>query len=81
MATASVAQSTYLTTLPALIAHNMTATELEALAEEIMQDELCSEADAYEAAICEFPRLYLTADRWDINALFAGNADAGDIPF
>ncbi len=56
-----------------LISKAMTPAELEALADEIMQDTLASEADAYEAAMYEFPRLYRYAEDWDIAALFAGN--------
>jgi len=39
----------------AVIAYRMTPVELEALAEELMQDELCLEADAYIAAMEHFP--------------------------
>ncbi len=64
-----------------LISYRMTPAELEALAEELMQDELCTEADAYIAAMSEFPRLFRYAEDWDVNALFAGNDDAGFLPF
>ena len=65
----------------AVIAYRMTPVELEALAEELMQDELCLEADAYVAAMSEFPSLFRYAEDWDVNALFAGNDDAGFLPF
>ncbi len=75
------AELTYAEREAAVIAYRMTPTELEALAEELMQDELCSEADAYIAALEHFPGLYRYAEDWDVNALFAGNDDAGCLPF
>ncbi len=55
------------------IAHNMTPTEIEALAEELMQDAQFTEADAYHEAVSLFPTLYLHADAWDFDALCRGN--------
>ncbi len=63
-------------TLTTLITHNMTPTEIEALAEELMQDAQFTEADAYGEAISLFPSLYLHADAWDFYALCRGNDDA-----
>ncbi len=63
-------------TLTTLIAHNMTPTEIEALAEELMQDAQFSAADAYQEAVSLFPSLYLAADAWDFYALCQGNDDA-----
>ncbi len=76
-----IAEMTFAQREAAVIGYHMTPAELEALAEELMQDELCCEADAYIAAMSEFPRLYRYADDWDVNALFAGNDDAGFLPF
>ncbi len=39
----------------------MTPTEIDVLADELMQDTLMAEADAYEEAITLFPGLYLAA--------------------
>ncbi len=50
-----------------------TPVEIEALAEEIMQDTLFGEADAYHEAVSLFPSLYLAADEWDFYALCRGN--------
>lgn len=75
-----VAEMTFAQREAAVIAYRMTPVELEALAEELMQDELCSEADAYIAAMSEFPRLIRYAEDWDVNTLFAGNDDAGFLP-
>jgi len=66
----------YADTLTTMIARNMTPIEIEALAEEIMQDTLFSEADAYHEAISLYPSLYLAADAWDFYALCHGNDDA-----
>jgi hypothetical protein len=63
-------------TLTTLITHNMTPIEIEALAEELMQDAQFSEADAYGEAVSLFPSLYLHADVWDFYALCHGNDDA-----
>ena len=63
-------------TLTTLIARNMTPTEIEALAEELMQDTLFSEADAYQEAVSVFPSLYLAAEAWDFDARCQGNDDA-----
>ncbi len=63
-------------TLTTLIAHNMTPTEIEALAEELLQDAQFTEADAYQEAVSLFPSLYLHADAWDFYALCRGNDDA-----
>ena len=54
----------------------MTPTEIEALAEELMQDTQMHEADAYHEAVSLFPSLYLAADQWDFYALCRGNDDA-----
>ncbi len=75
MAHPSVAHH-YADTLTSLIAHNMTPTEIEALAEELMQDAQFSEADAYQEAVSLFPSLYLHADAWDFYAMCRGNNDA-----
>ncbi len=66
----------YAATLTTLIAHTMTPTEIEALAEELMQDAQFTEADAYHEAVRLFPSLYLHADAWDFDALCRGNDDA-----
>jgi hypothetical protein len=66
----------YADTLTTMIARNMTPIEIEALAEEIMQDTLFSAADAYHEAISLYPSLYLAADEWDFYALCHGNDDA-----
>ncbi len=63
-------------TLTTLITHNMTPTEIEALAEELMQDAQFSQADAYQEAVSLFPSLYLAAEAWDFDALCHGNDDA-----
>ncbi len=76
MSNASIVPHRYADTLTTLIACNMTPTEIEALAEEIMQDTLFSEADAYHEAVRLFPSLYLAADEWDFYALCRGNDDA-----
>jgi hypothetical protein len=60
-------------TLTTVIAHNMTPTEIDALADEIMQDTLMAEADAYEEAVGLYPSLYLVAQNWDFDALAQGN--------
>jgi hypothetical protein len=66
----------YADTLTTMIARNMTPVEIEALAEEIMQDTLFGEADAYHEAVSLFPSLYRAADEWDFYALCRGNDDA-----
>ncbi len=66
----------YVDTLTTLITHNMTPVEIEALAEELMQDAQFTEADAYHEAVSLFPSLYLAADAWDFYALCRGNDDA-----
>ncbi len=66
----------YADTLTTMITRNMTPIEIEALAEEIMQDTLFSAADAYHEAISLYPSLYLAADEWDFYALCRGNDDA-----
>ncbi len=66
----------YAATLTTLITYNMTPVEIEALAEELMQDAQFCEADAYHEAVSLFPSLYLAADRWDFDALCQGNDDA-----
>ncbi len=76
MSNASIVPHRYADTLTTLIACNMTPTEIEALAEEIMQDTLFSEADAYQEAVSLFPSLYLAADAWDFYALCRGNDTA-----
>ncbi len=63
-------------TLTTLITHNMTPLEIEALAEELLQDAQFTEADAYHEAVTLFPTLYLHADAWDFYALCRGNDDA-----
>ena len=73
MSNASSVPHPYPHTLTTLIAHNMTPAEIEALAEEIMQDTLFGEADAYHEAVSLFPSLYLAADEWDFYALCRGN--------
>jgi hypothetical protein len=60
-------------TLTTVIAHNMTPTEIDALPDEIMQDTLMAEADAYEEAVGLCPSLYLVAQNWDFDALVQGN--------
>ena len=45
----------YAATFTTLIAHHMTPTEIEALAEELMQDAQFTEADAYHEAVTLFP--------------------------
>jgi hypothetical protein len=72
MAHTSVAHH-YADTLTTLIAHTMTPTEIEALAEELMQHAQFTEADAYGEAVSLFPSLYLHADAWDFYALCRGN--------
>ncbi len=76
MSNASIVPHRYADTLTTLIARNMTPTEIEALAEEIMQDTLFGEADAYQEAVSVFPSLYLDAEEWDFYALCRGNDDA-----
>ncbi len=73
MSHASSVPHRYADTLTTLITHHMTPTEIEALAEELMQDTLFSEADAYQEAVSLFPSLYLAADAWDFYALCRGN--------
>ncbi len=63
-------------TLTTLITRNMTPTEIEALAEELMQDAQFTEADVYGEAVSLFPSLYLHADAWDFDAQCRGNDDA-----
>jgi hypothetical protein len=63
-------------TLTALVSHTMTPIEIEALAEELMQDAQFTEADAYHEAVTLFPSLYLHADAWDFYVLCHGNDDA-----
>ncbi len=79
--TTPIAEMTFAQREAAVIGYRMTPLELEALAEELMEDELCLEADAYIAAIEHFPRLFRYAEDWDVNALFAGNDDADFLPF
>ncbi len=76
MSNATIVPHRYADTLTTLIAHNMTPVEIEALAEEIMQDTQMHEADAYQEAVSLFPSLYLAADAWDFDALCHGNDDA-----
>ena len=76
MSNTTIVAQDYAATLTTLIARNMTPTEIEALAEELMQDTLFSHADAYHEAISLFPSLYLAADEWDFYALCRGNDDA-----
>ncbi len=76
MSNAIIVPHPYAATLTTLIAHNMTPTEIEALAEELMQDAQFTEADAYHEAMSLFPSLYLQADAWDFYALCRGNDDA-----
>ncbi len=73
MSNITIVPHRYADTLTTLIAHNMTPVEIEALAEEIMQDTLFGEADAYHEAVSLFPSLYLHADAWDFDALCRGN--------
>ena len=82
MAPAIVAQPTPAHTHYAeIVAYNMTPAEINALADEIMQDTLMRTADAYREAVCQFPSLYLTAEEWDVHAAFAGNSAGVDLPF
>ncbi len=76
MSNTTIVPHPYAATLTTLIAHNMTSTEIEALAEELMQDAQFTEADAYHEAVSLFPSLYLAADCWDFDALCQGNDDA-----
>ncbi len=76
MSNATIVPHRYADTLTTMIARNMTPTEIEALAEELMQDAQFSEADAYEEAVSLFPSLYLKAEEWDFYALCRGNDDA-----
>ena len=76
MSNATIVPHRYADTLTSLVAHNMTPTEIEALAEELMQDTLFNEADAYQEAVRLFPSLYLAAEEWDFYALCHGNDDA-----
>ncbi len=76
MSNATSVPHPYADTLTTLITHNMTPTEIEALAEELLQDAQFSEADAYHEAVRLFPSLYLHADEWDFYALCRGNDDA-----
>ena len=76
MSHAPIVPHHYADTLTTMITRNMTPIEIEALAEEIMQDTLFSEADAYLEAISLYPSLYLAADEWDFYALCHGNDDA-----
>ena len=76
MSNVSIVPHRYAETLTTLVARNMTPTEIEALAEEIMQDTLFSEADAYQEAVSLFPSLYLAAEEWDFYAMCQGNDDA-----
>ncbi len=73
MSNTTIVPRPYADTLTTLIAHNMTPTEIEALAEELMQDAQFTEADAYQEAVSLFPSLYLAADEWDFYALCRGN--------
>ncbi len=57
----------------ALRLRQVTPAEIDALADEIMQDTLMAEADAYEEAVTLYPSLYLAAQDWDFAALAAGN--------
>ncbi len=76
MSNITIVAQDYAATLTTLIARNMTPVEIEALAEEIMQDTLFGEADAYQEAVSLFPSLYLAAEEWDFDALCQGNDDA-----
>ncbi len=76
MSNTTIVAQDYAATLTTLIAHNMTPVEIEALAEEIMQDTLFSAADAYHEAISLYPSLYLAANEWDFYAMCRGNDDA-----
>ena len=76
MSNVSIVPHRYAETLTTLVACNMTPTEIEALAEELMQDTLFSEADAYQEAVSLFPSLYLAAEEWDFYAMCQGNDDA-----
>ena len=76
MSNATIVPHRYADTLTTMIARNMTPTEIEALTEEIMQDTLFGEADAYHEAVSLFPSLYLDAEEWDFYAMCHGNDDA-----
>ena len=76
MSNATSVPHRYAATLTTLITHTMTPVEIEALAEELMQDAQFTEADAYQEAMSLFPSLYLQADAWDFYALCRGNDDA-----
>jgi len=76
MSNAAIVPHRYADTLTTMIARNMTPAEIEALAEEIMQDTLFTEADAYHEAVSLFPSLYLKAEEWDFYAMCRGNDDA-----
>ncbi len=73
MSNITIVAQDYAATLTTVIAHNMTPTEIEALAEELMQDAQFTEADAYHEAVRLFPSLYLHADAWNFYALCRGN--------
>ncbi len=75
MSNAPIVPHRYADTLTTLIARNMTPVEIEALAEELLQDAQFTEADAYHEAVTLFPSLYLHADAWDFDALCHGNDD------
>lgn len=76
MSNAPIVPHRYAETLTHLVSRNMTPAEIEALAEEIMQDTLFSEADAYHEAVSVFPSLYLAAEEWDFYAMCQGSDDA-----
>ena len=76
MSHATIVPHRYADTLTTLVSRNMTPIEIEALTEELMQDTLFSQADAYQEAVRLFPSLYLDAQEWDFYALCQGNDDA-----